>query len=114
MGRTGAEQIENIRHANPHAANAGPTAALRVIETDAEERRLRSMLADGIEPRTPGASVCSVPCVSGKTVMVVRVPRSWEAPHMVRLEGLSKFYGRSGAEVFQMDVLQIRRAFEDR
>src|SRR5262249_14937803 len=44
-------------------------------------------------------------------VIVIRIGRSWVAPHMVTFRGTSRFYRRNSAGKYQLDVDQIRNAF---
>ena len=51
---------------------------------DGETLRLENMIRDGLEPRLPRVEVCPVKIAEHRYVLVVRVPRSWIAPHRVR------------------------------
>lgn len=44
-------------------------------------------------------------------MIIVRVPRSWAAPHMVTFKNVSRFYARNSAGKYQLDVGEIRSAF---
>ncbi len=81
------------------------------IDSDAEKMRLESMIQDGVSPRIPGIAAATVDMGEGKVVLIVRIPRSWAAPHMVTFQGLSRFYSRNSARKHQMDVGEIRSAF---
>jgi hypothetical protein len=52
-----------------------------------------------------------VPLASGASVLLIRVPRSWNGPHRVILGGHGHFYARNSAGSYQMDVPQLRSAF---
>jgi hypothetical protein len=79
------------------------------LNVDAVKLRFDSMLRDRLDPRLSGVECRSVPVAGSRTVLVVRVPRSWRRPHMVRNEGW--FYGRSSSRRFQLDAGQLREAF---
>lgn len=78
---------------------------------DQLELQLAGAIRNGIEPRIPGLRVQFIDGFEEGSVLHVRVPRSWNGPHMVTLGGLSKFYTRSGANKHQMDWGEIRSAF---
>lgn len=78
---------------------------------DAVTLRLENLARDGIDPRIPGLSIRPVPLQKGGHAVVIWIPRSWAAPHMVTLEGLSRFYGRNSAGKYQLDVSELRGAF---
>jgi hypothetical protein len=76
---------------------------------DAEILRLENLIRDGISPRiSTGFRV--VPCASGK-LLVIRIEKSWIGPHRVIFRGHDKFYARTSAGKFALDVAQLRTAF---
>jgi hypothetical protein len=80
-------------------------------EVDGELQRLENMLRDGVEPRIPGIALHAVALADARAVIVIRVPRSWSAPHMVTFKGLSRFYSRNSSGKYPLDVAEIRSAF---
>lgn len=90
-----------------------PTSAsgLPGIDPDAEILRLESSIRTGIEPRLPAVQLKAVDGFSDGPVMVLRVPKSWTAPHMVTFKNLSRFFSRTSAGKCQLDVTEIRSAF---
>lgn len=78
---------------------------------DAEIMRMEGTIQTGLEPRIPGVRFTKVPGFEKGSVLLLRIPRSWAAPHMVKFQGLSKFYARDSARKYQMDVNQIRASF---
>jgi hypothetical protein len=90
-----------------------PTLAtgLPGIDPDAENLRLDSSIRSGIEPRIPAVQIKAVDGFPAGPVMVLRVPKSWSSPHMVTFKGSSRFFSRTNAGKFQMDVTEIRSAF---
>jgi hypothetical protein len=81
-----------------------------IPNVDAEILRLESIIRDGIEPRIPGLATHPVRLTSGKHAIIIRIPRSWALPHMVKLGGSSRFYSRDSRGKYQLDVAQIRAA----
>jgi schlafen family protein len=84
---------------------------LPAAQADTTILRLENLLRDGIEPRIPAVRMRPVAIDADKIVLVIRVPRSWSAPHMVTFQGLSRFYSRHSAGKYRLDVREIRAAF---
>lgn len=82
------------------------------INADQEIRRLEDMLRNGVEPRIPGARLKSIPGFNAGPVIVIRLPKSWTSPHLVSFQASSRFFTRTSAGKHQMDVREIRAAFE--
>ena len=82
-----------------------------IDDPDKEILRLDNIIRSGIEPRLPSVHIKAVPLDSGKFVFIIRVPQSWNTPHRVIFNDHSKFYGRSSAGKFPLDVSQLRSAF---
>lgn len=80
-------------------------------DVDGEVLRLENIVRDGLDPRVPGIQTQAVPLGNAKSVLVLRVPRSWAAPHMVTFRNLSRFFSRNSAGKYQLDVGEIRSAF---
>ena len=72
------EQRENGRATGLPGAITGVGS----VNVDAEVLRLESMARDGLAPRVTGVRVRGIQTGAGPVVLV-RVPRSWNAPHMV-------------------------------
>ena len=78
---------------------------------DEEIRRLEAILQDGLEPRLIGTQIRPVDLSAGGFVLVVRVLRSWNAPHRVVYQRSNRFYGRNAVSAFELGVEQLRNAF---
>jgi hypothetical protein len=83
---------------------------LDVPNQDMLRQQLENRLRDGLQPRIPDVRLHFI-SVSGKHVLVVRVARSWAAPHRVSAGGHGHFYARNSAGVFGLDVDQLRAVF---
>jgi hypothetical protein len=81
-------------------------------DVDAEMSRLGSSIRDGIGPRIPGIQQQPVRLENGEHALVLRVPRSFARPHVVTYKNHWKFYARTSNGKYQMDVGEVRRAFE--
>jgi hypothetical protein len=85
-------------------------AGLGGVNLDAERLRLEGTLQTGLEPRINGLQFCTVEGFDNGPVLVLRVPRSYLAPHMLKT-GDSRFYSRHSAGKYPLDVTEIRSAF---
>jgi Putative DNA-binding domain len=81
------------------------------VNETSEQLRLESIIRDGIAPRIAGVQIKSIPGFARGPVILVRIPRSWAAPHMVTFKNLSRFYARNSAGKYQLDIGEIRSAF---
>lgn len=81
------------------------------MDVDAEILRLNSLIASGLDPRIR-YSTKSIDCENRK-VLLIRIEKSWNGPHRVILKGHDKFYGRTSAGKYSLDVQELRRAFTD-
>jgi hypothetical protein len=80
------------------------------VNLDAESLRLENMIRDGIDPRISGLRLWPVEGIDGGPVLVLRVPKSYLAPHMVKT-GDSRSYSRNNSGKYPLDVTEIRSAF---
>jgi hypothetical protein len=95
------------------AEEAGlPTGSPGVQESDldAATLRLENIIRSGIEPRLPGVHLTAIP-VAGAAVIAIRVPQSWALPHVVSFKNYSRFYSRTSAGKYQLDVTELRALF---
>lgn len=90
---------------------ASALVALRVADPDAEILRLENMLRSGLEPRLPRVDMRWIAEAPGIGFILVRIPRSWAAPHRVIFRDHSKFYARNSSAKYPMDVGELRSAF---
>ena len=93
-------------------ANDGVAVELPGIEIDNLDRetlRIEHVLLNGLEPRLPQVDIQPVMVEGKRYVLVVRVARSWIAPH--RIIRNSKFYARNSAGRYELDVGELRTAF---
>lgn len=89
---------------------ASSISGLSIENVDQELQRLESLIRNGIEPRLSTAFLRHIDCSDGKLVIVIRIKRSWNAPH--RVISNSKFYGRNSSGKYPMDIVEIRNAFD--
>ena len=84
-----------------------------VPDADAEIWRLDSVIRGGLDPRMAGLRIEVVPLTGGRSVVVLRIPRSFARPHAVDYRGRFRFYSRGAAGKFEMDVAQVRASVLD-
>jgi hypothetical protein len=77
---------------------------------DTHIQRFENLIRDAIQPRLIGVQVRPLQ-VTGGTVIVLRVPRSWTPPHRVSFKGHNKFYVRNSAGVHEADMNELRNLF---
>jgi len=106
---SGGDLIFGVAESDGAAADAPGLAG---INNDAETLRLDSSIRNGIEPRIPGVRIRAIDGFSNGPVLLIRIPRSWASPHTVTFKGTSRFYTRNNAGKHQMDVGEIRAAFD--
>jgi hypothetical protein len=76
-----------------------------------EELRLEEMARSSIDPRIPGLRFKHFDGFPSGSIILIRVPKSWTSPHMVTFKNLSRFFSRTSAGKYQLDVREIRAAF---
>lgn len=76
---------------------------------DAEILKLEQMLQTGLEPRLPSVNIKDIQSPTGENFILVRVNRSWIAPHKVKAN--EKFYGRTSKGKYPLDVSELKTAF---
>jgi hypothetical protein len=85
---------------------------MTISNVQTEIARLSNLIRDSIAPRLAGVVMQHVSCPQGD-VLVIRVPQSWNRPHMVTFDGVNRFFGRSSTGRYLMSVEQIGRAFSE-
>lgn len=90
-----------------------PTEIVGIKSPDpnAEIEARINALRDSVRPRLAGVEIRAVPLRNGSHVLVVRVPRSWAAPHQVTFQGDDRFYIRNGNVVNRMDADELKAAY---
>jgi len=90
---------------------ASEISGLESGNVDEDILRLESIIRDGIEPRIPGLGIRAVSLQTSKVVLIVRIPKSFALPHVVKYDGTFKFYSRTSAGKYQIDVAELRTLF---
>lgn len=84
---------------------------ISVDDTDKLKQRLDNLIRDGVNPRIYGYDVRAVPLSNGQFAVVVRIPRSFNPPHMVVLGGHRRFYGRTSSGTIPLNVEELKHLF---
>lgn len=82
-----------------------------IENADKEKTRLDDIIRTGIEPRILSVSIQAIPLKNSKFAFIIRIPKSWNGPHRVILGGHAKFYARNSSGKYEMDVDELRVAF---
>lgn len=77
---------------------------------DSLRNRIEQILEHGLSPRLTSVQVFPIPVGNDAIVMLIRVPKSWNAPHRVEA-GHERFYKRTSGRKYLMDVDELRAAF---
>ncbi len=85
---------------------------IMVDDVEKEILRLESIIRNGIAPRIPGLQFRAINLSDENYALIIRIPVSWASPHMVSLEGSSKFYSRNSSGNYPLDIQEIRSAFQ--
>ncbi len=89
----------------PEAANG-----LENINVDEQIRRFDSILRCAIAPRIP-VQIKAIDGFTNGSIILIRIPKSWNSPHMITFKGGSRFYARNNAGKYPLDVDELRAAF---
>jgi hypothetical protein len=92
-------------------ATAVELVGLDALSIDKEILRLEGIIRDGLDPRLPNVTITPLTLKSGRVSFVIRVPRSWMLPHRVKYGGTSRFYSRTSAGKYELDVSELRPLF---
>lgn len=110
----GGDIIYGIREDRSNPEDAGKAAEVIGITgagADATKLWMWELLNSSIEERLIGVALREIPLSAGGFALLIRVPRSWNAPHVVRHKNHWRFYARNSAGVYAMNVTELRTAF---
>lgn len=104
----GGDLIYGITEDGGRATHLAP---IDLTDFDATRLQLESMVRSNIDPRLPHFDTQWLATEEGRGVLIIRVEKSWAAPHRVTFRDHSKFYGRTSAGKYPLDVGELRAAF---
>ncbi len=105
----GADYILGIREDEDH--KPVETIGLKGFNFDDWQRQINDICLSHLEPRLLGLQFREVPLVKGGSAMVIRIPKPWAGPYMVKLKDDNRFYVRVGNQKKTMSVPELRSAF---
>jgi hypothetical protein len=92
----------------------GEIVGLMISNAGTECNRIEQLIQTGLQPRLPIVFVKALDIPKHGMVIVIRVGKSWAAPHMVSYANRTRFFSRnSSSGKVQLDVHQIRAAFAE-
>ncbi len=106
---SGGDIIYGMREAGGVAAEV---IGLQIEDVDKEVLRLEGMIRTSIEERIPGLAIRTVPLITDGVAVIIRIPRSFALPHMVKFGGLQRFYSRNSAGKYPLDIRELRTLFD--
>ena len=87
-----------------------PTELKGVDEPETVSSRMTSSCLSNIDERIPGLQIHPVPLSNGKHIILIRIPKSPKAPHMVTFKGLNQFWKRHDRQKSRMSAAEIKEA----
>jgi len=110
----GGDILYGVREARDEKGNQtglpAELSGLPGINAENEERRLTDRLQHGVSPRLPGVRIRAIRIQAGGVVMLMRIPRSWAAPHCVDVDDLIRVYRRTSVGKSPLDFEELKRA----
>jgi len=83
---------------------------MKCDDPDALTQKMDNLIDTSIAPRIR-KKIKWIKLQNGNYVFAIEIPQSFYGPHMITLNGSSRFHYRTNSGKFQMDVYQIREAF---
>lgn len=74
-------------------------------------RRIEDFIRQSIQPRILNIEYRVIPFAEKKCVLIIHVPQSILSPHRTEFKGAHKFYTRNSKGKYEMDVEELRLAF---
>jgi hypothetical protein len=110
----GGDIIYGIREDRTNPDDEGKAAELvgiTGVSADATKLWMFELLNSSVEERLTGVVIHDIQLSSDRFALVIRVPKSWNSPHVVRHRNHWRFYARNSAGVYAMNVTDLRTAF---
>lgn len=86
---------------------------IKIENLDQVIQRLEHIIRDGIEPNIPSSSIDIQPILldNSNYTLIIRVGKSWLAPHRISYKNWDRFYSRSTNGKYRLDVQELKSAF---
>lgn len=124
-GRTDKDKKEFLADLSSFANTAGgdiiygikeeggkPVSIQGFLSFDFDETKLwaEDLIRSGLKPRLFSAQFAEIKTESG-SVLLIRIPRSWNCPHVLDFKNRWRFYGRNSAGKFPLEIDDVRSMF---
>lgn len=76
--------------------------------------RITSSCLDNVDKRIVGLEINDIPLHNGRVAIVVSIPESRNAPHMITYRGINQFWKRHGRQKDKMTIDEIGEVFDRR
>jgi len=103
--------VEEATSGSKRLGYPGDAPGLAAFDLDATKLKLQQIAQDLIHPRIPPLDFGIVEGFDAGPVLIVRIAKSWSAPHMFGAPNDSPFLARHAAGKYPLDVTGIRDAF---
>ncbi len=80
-------------------------------EVDPLKQKIDNIIIYGLKPRLPSFTIHIVNINEEKICLVIRLAKSWYAPHAVTFDNTFRFYARNSSGKYPLDVDELRYAF---
>jgi hypothetical protein len=92
---------------------AGELVGMRNLDLDSIQQKIENLLRTWVQPRIRGIEFHPISLdESGSIALVIRIPKSIDAPHLVKMNGGGggpvRFCGRNSNGKFDLDINEIR------
>jgi hypothetical protein len=84
---------------------------IQIDDMDLFKQKIEGILRDNLEPRISGINLKEIFLKDKLYIFIIRIPKSWIAPHRVNYKGYNKFYARNTNGKYELDVSELRVAF---
>lgn len=74
-------------------------------------RKIENLIRDCISPRLLNIEIKIIPLATVKSLLLLRIGKSLNAPHQVTFQNVDRFYSRSNNGKYILDVFELRNAF---
>lgn len=82
---------------------------LQIENQDRLKQQIENILRESLGPRIIGIELEIISCEQSDPVLIIRIPKSWNAPHMNKYN--SKFYSRNSGGKYPMETSELRSIF---
>ena len=102
--------VRERRRNNKSTGEPESTVGLEGINIDETKQKIENLIRDGIDPRIYGVRIEAIDGFEKGPCIILRIPRSWAAPHMVTFSDSFRFYTRNNAGKHPMRASEVRES----